>query len=848
MRVLRNILLALLLLIVIVLIAGFVLFNDLTRGPLPKIDGEVRVPGLEDTATIRRDEWGVAHIYASSMHDLLFAQGYVQAQDRWWQMEFFRATGDGRLQELTGRNDDLMGNDAFIRTIGWRQAAERDIAEIFTDEDKSRLQAFTDGVNAYINGKDGGDLALDYSLLGVNGVTIPVRPWTMGDTVVWQKVMAWDLSNSMYDINRAGLIDELGEDLYEGIEPPYPFDRNPTIVHPDNAEPTEASLASSGQTESVAGFADADLTFAGNLTAGMRFAFGQGEGLGSNNWVVSGDLTESGKPLLANDPHLGIQMPSIWYEIGLHCRPRTDTCPMDVQGFTFGAFPGVVIGHNDRIAWGFTNVAPDVMDLYALKVNPDNPLQYEWDGEWRDMTVRDEVIRFGDSDETVTIQVRETHLGPVINDNRLGDDGLPGGFNAENPMALRWAALDPTRTVMAIFGLNTAQNWEEFRTAASDFHAPSQNLVYADIDGNIGYQTPGLIPIRPASVSGLVPVDGSISENEWLGYIPFDLLPRVLNPEHGYIHSANEALVPLEYYDWLAEQLADEYGEDINVVINTDWDDGYRGRRIVDRLSSEAPFNVGKFEDLQADNIFLPALEVMPQLEALEFEDAAVADARDWLLSWDGSMHMNSPQAALFGQFWTQLTQAIFSDQSPDAAGGQWAVTRLMELPDDAWWDDVSTADVTETRDEILIRAFTAAYNANIEALGADRNAWRWGSLHTTTFVSNPLGQSGISLVEDIFNRGPVATSGSSGTVNAASWNVAGGNFSVRSGSSFRMIVDLNDLDNSVNMHTTGQSGHPYSPYYANMIEAWRNVTYKPMTFSDEAVTAAAKNTLTLRP
>jgi penicillin G amidase len=293
MRLLRNILLVLLLIIVLVLVGGFVLFNDLTRGPLPTIDGEIRVSGLQDTVTVKRDDWGVPHIYASNMHDLLFAQGYTQAQDRWWQMEFFRATGDGRLQELTGRNNDLMGNDVFIRTIGWRQAAERDIAEVFTDEDRERLQAFTDGVNAYINGKAGGDLALDYSLLGVNGVNIPVRLWTLGDTVVWQKVMAWDLSNGMYDVQRAQLVETLGEDLYSSLEPAYPFDRNPTIVQPDDAIPTEASLASYPLNEKVSGYASANLSFAGNLTDGARFAFGQGEGLGSNNWVVSGDMTRA---------------------------------------------------------------------------------------------------------------------------------------------------------------------------------------------------------------------------------------------------------------------------------------------------------------------------------------------------------------------------------------------------------------------------------------------------------------------------------------------------------------------------------------------------------------------------
>lgn len=874
MKLLRSLLLGLIVLIVVILAVGALLYHQVTTAMLPTHDGEVKLAGLQDVVEIKRNEWGVPHIYANNPHDLFFAQGYTHAQDRWWQMEFFRATGDGRLQELTGANNALMSNDVFIRTIGWRRAAERDLAEVYEPEIIEILQAFTDGVNAYIDGKSGAELAFEYRVLGITGVDIPIRPWTLGDTVVWQKIMAWDLGDGMYDIDRARLADALGEDLFSGYLPEYPYGEKPTIVQvgalstfanaateteSDASAETDADSEADADTEESA--ADdttyaplGDLTLAGNLAPGVSFAFGGGDGIGSNNWVVSGDLTETGKPLLANDPHLGIQMPSIWYEIGLHCRTVTEACPYDVHGFTFAPFPGVVIGNNANIAWGFTNVGPDVMDLYEIKVNPENPFQYEWDGEWREMTVHEEVINAGDSDEPLaTLQVRETHLGPIINDHRLDADGKPTGFNTENPLALRWSALDASHTLKAIRLLNTASNWDEFRVAASYFDAPSQNMVYADVDGNIGYQTPGLIPVRPAANDGLQLQDGSTSDAEWLGYIPFDLLPNVFNPPSGYVHSANEALIYPEYYDELKAALSAEYGDEINVVIGSDWDFGYRGQRIVERLESEAPFSVKSFNRLQADNKNLSAVEVLPFLLVVDMGDDQLNAARDWLAEWDFEMHMDSPHAALYANFWASLVQATFDDQLGDVAsayGGSremWAVNLLLDEPDNAWWDDITTT-ATETRDDILKQAFVTGHQKTVEALGSDRAKWKWGTLHTTKFVSNPLGQSGVALIEDMVNSPAVMTSGSSGTVNATNWNAAAGNFDTGTATSFRMVIDLSNLDNSVNMHTTGQSGHPFSANYTDMIDSWRKVEFKPLAFSAAAVDAQTKQTLTLRP
>ena len=852
MKVLRFIFIGLLAILVIVLVGGFVLFNKLTKGPLPQHTGTLQVEGLTAPVEILRDEYGVAHIYASTSYDLLFAQGYTHAQDRWWQMEFARAVGDGRIQELTGANDDVMGNDVFIRTAGWREAAERSVSEAYDPETLARMQAFADGVNAYISGKNGGDLALEYSLLGVTGVNIPIRPWTPADSEVWLKAMQWNLGNGLQDQERSTALETLTpEQLFE-IEPAYPFDLHPTIVEPEDLPISDETLTTSslGALEQHTVLDRGDITFAGGSTGEIAYAFGLGDGLGSNNWVVSGSHTATGKPLLSNDPHLGIQMPSIWYEVGLHCQPVSEECPFDVRGYALPAVPGVVLGHNARIAWGFTNIDPDVIDLYEIKVNPDNPLQYEYDGEMLDRTVRNEEIKFGDGG-SVTIQVRETVMGPIITDNVTVEDGVSSGYG-ETALAMRWAALDPTQLMRALFLLNTAQNWEDFREANAYFAAPAQNVIYADVDGNIGYQTPGLIPIRPAANSGRIIQDGSTSATAWLGYIPYDLLPRILNPERGWIHSANEALAPLEYYDQLKAQLAGEYGEDINVVINEYWDYGFRGERIVQLLEASGEHTIASMQAIQADNKILVAEAMAPYLAALSFDDAALTEARDWMLNWDFQANRDSGPAALFSALWKRIPDAVFNDEygeSLTVGGGsnaQLALIQILDQEDNHFWDDEST-EAVETRDELLKTLFAAAHAELVETLGADKAQWEWGKLHTAVFVSNPLGQSGISLIEDIVNRSTPA-GGWVGAVNATNWSTQSDDYELSSLPSMRTVYDLSNLDQSMNHHTTGQSGHPYSDNYDDQIPFWASVTYKLMLSGREAVEAAAVETLRLEP
>ncbi|MBN8636851.1 MAG: penicillin acylase family protein [Anaerolineae bacterium] len=855
MKVLRIVLLILLLIVVVIAVGGFLIFNDTTRGPLPVTSGTLNVTGLQAQVEVLRDDWGVPHIYASNPHDLFFAQGFTQAQDRWWQMEFARHVGAGTIQELTGQTASVMGSDLFIRTAGWYEAAQRDVA-LLDETETAAVQAFADGVNAYITSRPQDDLALEYRLLGVTGVNITIAPWTIADSLVWGKVMAWNLTDSYgSDMDNALLLDALGQALFDDLTPPFPFDSKPTILQAEDLPITEASLSTAYAGSRAALTVPASRAAAGGIVRGDWVTRSTDVGIGSNNWVATGTMTSNGTPLLANDPHLGIQMPSIWYEIGLHCYPVTAECPYDVVGFALPASPAVIIGHNANIAWGVTNVGADVQDLYSLEINPDNPTQYRWDGEWRDMNVREETINFGDGDEPVTIQVRETHLGPIINDNRYDSEtGEISGWNSEDPMVLRWTGLDEGTLYKSVLRLNLASNWDEFRAALSYWNVPAQNFVYADTAGNIGYQTPGSMPIRPGDRDGRFPTLATSDADTWQGYIPFDLLPRILNPERDFVVTANQAVVPPDYYAELETAL----GADNFYELGYSWSYGYRGERINELMDQLKAHNASTYQTIHGDDLNINAREIVPFLNGLQFTDQSSTEARDFLLSWDYQMVRDSGQAALYAVFSVSLLDNLFNDQLPEDiranTGDLYPASRLMNDPENAWWDDARTADVVERRDEILVRAFDEAVVEIVRRQGNNPAEWSWGELHTATWESNPLGLSGISLIEDMVNRGPYPVDGGGEIVNATGWGIDYGTdavdatYTVRALPSMRMIVDVANWENSQSMHTTGQSGHPYSPHYNDMISPWTEIRYHPMLWSRTQVERATADRLILSP
>jgi penicillin amidase len=844
---------------------GYAYYFSITRSPLPQLDGELKAQGLKERVEVIRDSYGTPHIYAKNMIDLFFAQGYVQAQDRWWQMEFFRKTCGGRIEELTGKKAALVKSDIYLRSLGIYRVAQQEYNN-YSPEQRAWLDAFAKGVNAYISGRSPRQLSVNYSILGLTGVKFKVEPWTPLDSLAFTKLMAWDLGLSRdLELVRSKLYDRLGAEMAEQwLVPAWPLGRKSTILSDEDIRKTfTTSLNTYKHDANDVASTDRRLIHRELLamtsriddpSADLSLIMGQTEGTGSNSWVTAGGLTQGGKPLLANDPHLGIQQPSIWYQIALHCPDDGSGRPFDVAGFSFAASPGVVVGHNNDIAWGVTNAYPDVNDQYLIKINPANPMQYEWNGKWRDISVRDETVSFGDGKPSINIKVRQTHMGPIINDHAYDQKSKEvSGYNNKDPLALRWTALEPGSIALAVFGLNKAKNWNDFRAALQYWDTPSQSIIYADRQGNIGYQMPGRIPIRAKNHTGQTPTPGWTDQYQWKGYIPYDMMPRLYNPARNYIVAANQEVAPPDYFAKLNKKLGPSVNANFGSKFNK-WVYGYRSQRINELVKQFAPHTVATYQTMQGDSKSIPAEEILPSLANLKFSDPALSDARDWLLRWDRFSGEDSPQAALFNEFIMRLMKNTFQTKLEGIAKSDgvdkelWAVTLLMQKPDDPWWDDPNTKDKRETRDEVLVRSFEEGYAATVAALGKDRNLWKWGTLHKATFVSNPLGASGIGPIESLVNRGPVSTGGSTECVNNNMWYASNGNFSVRLIPSMRMIVDLGDFDKSVAVNSTGNSGHPGSPGYGDQILPWSRVQYRPMLWSRQKVEAGGSHRLFLNP
>ncbi len=845
MRFIKGLLLFLLVVVVIlaVVLGGGYLY--LTRRALPQTDGTVQIPGLRAPVTITRDKFGIPHIYAANTHDLFMAQGYVHAQDRLWQMESFRAGIAGTTSQLQPSIGNLE-TDKFVRTLGWRRAAEADYT-VYSDEAKAILQAFADGVNAFRD-THADNLPSEFFIVGAFGSKGPgfqPQPWDAVDSLQTAKYMAWDLSgNADNEMFHANLIQKFGEANYPAVvnalQPAYDYQNMPIIVPEGIAwqhVPTRLSLF--GALDAVFGKRD--------------------RGLGSNNWVVSGARTTTGKPLLANDPHLSFQIPALWYFDALHCQPVSAECPFDVIGASLPGVPGIVIGHNGRIAWGVTNVGPDVQDLFIEKVNNDTQ-QYEYKGQQLDLKIvpstwtvsgklpegyqpsLNEVDEYDAASDTtkITLNVRYTEHGPLITD-------VDDGYAVDNqPVAFEWTAVNaPEQSVETFLDINTAQNWDDFRAALSIFGTPSQNFIYADVDGNIGYQTPGRIPIR-AKGDGQLPVPGWTGEYDWTGYIPFDQLPRTYNPAKGYVATANNAVV----------------GPDFPYFLSMEWDRGYRAKRIVDSIESKGQLSPDDFAAIQGDNLDIAAQQIVPYLSNLTV-DGDAQKVLDTIKAWDFRTTEQSSGAGAYQAFWLHLLRNTFDDDLGDLAKNyvsgddvnRQAMILLLAQPEAKWWDNAATPDRVETRDDVLKQSLVDAAHDLVTQYGSDPNGWQWGKLHTVTFVHRALGTQPVA---PIYNRGPFPVSGYTALVNNT-----GGSFALAYqpgdpkltdimkesyGPSLRQIIDLSDLNASRFIHTTGQSGLPTSPHYDDMTPLWLKIQYAPMWWNADDVKAHADGSLTLTP
>jgi len=839
----RRILPALATFLSVVLIAAAVFAVVTTRKAFPEASGETTISGINHTVDIKRDDKGIPQVYADDPEDLFFAQGYAHAQDRFFEMDFRRHVTSGRLAELFGKK--ALDTDKFVRTMGWRRVAEQEFANLDI-ETKRLLTAYSRGVNSYIEGKPSSKLSLEYAVLSLTGPDYRPEPWQPVDSLAWVKAMAWDLRSNMTDeITRTLSTAKLTPAQVNELYPAMPKFNKP-IVGPDQnvfggkfqTDPCAGVVVPCYLNEpGIAREAVAALGSAGKAADKLPALLGTGEGIGSNSWVVNGKRSVTGKPILSNDPHLEPSMPGVWYEVGLHCRTVSSKCPYDVSGFSFSGLPGVVVGHNNKIAWGITTMYADVADLYLEKVTGKT---YEYDGKQKSLTTRTEKFKV-EGGKTQTITVRSTRHGPIISDvdddfADVGTTARGGGQTGRYAVALRWTALTPDSTIKAVFALDTAQNWGEFRAAAKLFSVPSQNLIYADKEGNIGYQSPGAIPIRGKG-DGRWPVPGWDPAYEWKGSIPFDELPTVLNPKEGFIVTANQQVIGNQYEPNLGLDSAA----------------GYRSQRIRNLLTGKSKLSVGDMTRIQMDQYSSNAKQLVPLLMKIPLESSYYREGQNQLKGWDYQQTADSGSAAYFNAVWRNLLKLTFHDELPK---GQWpegderwfnVIGTILDHPTNHWWDDVSTSNRIETRDEILAQALRDARDELTMKQSRDPHNWAWGKFHKLTLVNSTLGDSGIGIVESIFNRGPYEVGGGGGIVDATAWDATKG-YEVTAVPSMRMVVDLANMDKSRWIQLTGNSGHAFHDNYADQTELWLKGETMPWGFSKSAIEKSTKDTLTLKP
>ena len=813
---------------------------------LPRIDGGLTVAGLSAPLDVVRDAEGIPHIYAASDDDAWFALGFVHAQDRLWQMEMNRRTAAGRLAEVLGPG--ALDTDRFLRTLGVRRNAAAIVAHL--DERTQRaLARYAAGVNANLEQRrQSPRVALPPEFL-LTDAPLP-EPWTPADSAGWSTMMAWDLStNWSSELTRMRLSQRLTKQQIDELLPPYPGNVAGNVAgnfagnSPVAADATMTDAAPDALLE-VADYTalyrrlkeeGASLS----ETAASLIALappGHIEGKGSNNWVVSGARTTSGKPLLANDPHLALSAPSIWYMAHLSAPD------LNVIGATLPGIPFVVIGRNARIGWGLTNTGPDTQDLYIeeLRDNRGQPEARTPDG-WQPLATRSEVIHVKGAAD-VMLEVRVSRHGPLISDvSRAATDATRQIGSRKYAIAFQWAALrDDDKTMQAGFAIDRASDWGSFVAAVRDFHSPQQNMVYADVDGNIGFIAPGRVPIRKPDndLKGQAPAPGWDVRYDWDGFVAFEDLPQRLNPPEGRIVTANHKIVPDDYVPFLTSE----------------WAPPYRARRIEDLLDATPRHDVASFAKIQADVRSLPAVRLLPMLLKTPATNDAARDVIAMLSTWDGTMNANRPEPLIFAAWMRELTRLVTRDElGSDLFADYWEQRTVFMINvltnrdgQGRWCDDVGTPAV-ETCAQMQAKALDLAVADLTRRIGPNRNEWRWDQLHVARSEHRPFAR--VSPLDRVFDlRVPVG--GDSNTVNVAGYTIRNEAepFIDRHGPSLRQIIDFSDLEQSRFMQSTGQSGNRLSPLYTSFVERWAAVESVPMRMHRAEVERGAQGTLHMTP
>lgn len=741
------------------------------------------IKGLTAPISIQKDQWGVPHIRAKTDLDAFYALGFVHAQDRLWQMELSRRIGAGRLSEILGAA--ALDQDKFLRTWGFYRAAENSYASL-EPRSKTVLEAYAAGVNAVIAQ---GNLPLEFGLLGAKP-----EPWKPADSLVWSKMLAFNLSsNWSSELENAQIASKLGMAGFNAVKPeyskPYPSilrlddykgKLNMAGLEPPRSKPAVISAALSTAMQSVEATAK---------TLREHYGMGYENGLGSNNWVVSGSRTESGKPLLANDPHLGFQAPSLWYLADI----KGDT--ISAIGATLPGVPGVVLGRNEKIAWGATNTAPDTQDLFLLEIKDG---AYKTPSGMVKLETREEIFKVGGKEEKLTI--RSSAYGPIISDLALVGAKLP----ENQALALRFVALEPNDTTLdAFLGFNYAKNWDDFKTAMRRYITPQQNFVYADDAGNIGYFAPGKIPIR--NWDGRFPASASSGAN-WSGYVAFEDLPSVLNPREGFIVTANNRVLPFG----AAQTEFSTYTE------------GYRAQRIRELILENPKHTVATMRAVQADNESLVSRALIPGLLALTPKSEAARRLQTEVRNWDNKANLDSTGATAFAFYYRELTR-VLEDELGNKYFDEPNFLIAAFTQGSPYCDDRRTPAL-ETCTVVMQNALENGAAALEKQLGSIPAEWTWRKIHIAQFNAT----IGSNPTIGFFVNRRIASNGSRLTVNVGNYNQE--DFIQRAGPSFRSIFDFSNLNNSRYIHPMGQSGDPFSKIYDNLLPLWRDGLDIPMS------------------
>jgi penicillin amidase len=789
-------------LIFIVMVLCGATYYYFIRLPLPQVSGEIQVTGLNGPVKVLRDRWGVPHIYANGVHDLLFAQGFVQAQDRLWQMEANRRLASGRLSEVVG--EKTIELDRWMRTLGLMRAAERDVAASGAKA-RDLLQAFADGVNAYMERRKG-RLPIEFRLLGIEP-----EPWRPADSIAWTKMMAFSGGkNWQEEVVRAMMIQSLGKERFESL---WGLNRpgTPTIV------PEGLRLSSLWPMKPD-----------GNSPCPWAV------GGASNNWTVHGSRTDTGLPILANDMHLPVGIPCIWYEMHL------SGGGFDAAGLTLPGVPLIIAGHNQHLAWGITFAMTDCQDVFLEKLDPDHEGRWLYKGQWREMNRIRETIRVKGRKTPVVLDVWETRHGPIITAQ------APEARLGEYALALRWSGHDPGEMAETLRGMNLARNWAEFAAAAKRWSEPAANLVYADREGNIGYVLGSRVPIR-AGGHGMGPFEGWTGENEWLGYLDPGEKLSFLNPDQGFAVTANNRVAGPEYPYYLSG----------------DYMYGFRAARIADMLEKGGTISLNAMGRLQGDLKCLEAERVISALDGIEVSGPEARELLSRLRSWDCVLGTESTEGAIYSVFFYRLLENTFRDELGDLADRFFGVgliptapmnlfvehsrailMNMLREPNNAWFDNVGTPKRETLADQLeKSLAETAAFIT--KELGPDMAKWRWGCLHKAE-IKHPLGR--VKPLDRLFNLGPFEVGGHFSTV----WQT-----SIMPGMDFRLegwtasnrnVYDLQHWDRSLAAIIPGQSGMVGSSHYGDQMEMWLKVGHHPLYYSKASVESAAKEVLTLTP